>query len=98
MIVRKVIQTLKPASKVHSWLSRLDLHAGSQGFWKIQVGRPGIRFSYFDNTEGKVCCIFYKLEPIKIADAKSIFEAFDQSFSETTPICYTNIVGMMAVT
>ena len=30
----------------------------------------GIMLHYFDNTDGKVCCIFYKLEPITSADAE----------------------------
>ena len=40
---------------------------------------------------GKVCS---KLQPIEKLEAESIFAAIDQNFSEASPICYTNLVGM----
>ena len=49
---------------------------------------------YFNNTTGKMCCIFYKLEPVEKADAESIFAAIDKNFSESSAICYTNLVGL----
>ena len=54
----------------------------------------GIMLRYFDNNNGKLCCVFYKLEPITNANAESIFAAIDQNFSDSGPICYTNLVGM----
>ena len=35
--------------------------------------------------------MFYKLEK---ADAEGIFTAIDQNFSDSGPICYSNLVGM----
>jgi hypothetical protein len=49
----------------------------------------GIMLRYFDNMDGKVCCIFYKLEPIVSADAEGIFAAIDQNFDDSGPICYS---------
>lgn len=37
----------------------------------------GITLHFFDNTDGKVCCIFYKLEPIASADVEGTFTAID---------------------
>ena len=54
----------------------------------------GIMLRYFDNTDGKICCIFYKLEPITNADAEGIFTAIDQNFCDSGPICYANLVGV----
>ena len=54
----------------------------------------GIMLRYFDNTNGKVSCIFYKLEPITKADAEGIFAAIDKNFDDTGPICYANLVGV----
>lgn len=58
----------------------------------------GIMLHYFDNTDGKVCCIFYKLEPVTSADAEGIFAAIDQNFNDSGPICYANLVDLMDVT
>ena len=33
----------------------------------------GIMLLYFDDVDGKVCCVFYKLEPVISADAEGIF-------------------------
>ena len=54
----------------------------------------GIMLRYFDNTDGKVFCIFYKLEPITTADAEGIFKAIDQNFCDSGPLCYANLVGV----
>lgn len=48
----------------------------------------------FDNTNGKLGCMFYKLKSIKNADSESILAAIDQNFNETSPICYSILVGM----
>ena len=43
-------------------------------FFSVQIAnitvhqQMGIMLRYFDNTDGKVCCIFYKLEPIICSD------------------------------
>ena len=47
-----------------------------------------------DNTDDKVCCIFYKLEPITSADAAGIIKAIDHNFCDSGPICYANLVGV----
>ena len=36
-------------------------------------------------------CMFYNLEK---ADAEGIFTVIDQNFSDSGPICYSNLVGM----
>ena len=46
----------------------------------------GIMLHYFDNTNGKVSCIFYKIEPIIKADVE-IFAAIDKNFNDAGPIC-----------
>ena len=54
----------------------------------------GIMLRYFDNVNSKVCCIFYKLEPVISADDEGIFAAINQTFDDSGPICYANLVGM----
>lgn len=56
----------------------------------------GIMLLYFDDVDGKVCCVFYKLEPVisSSADAEGIFAAIDRNFDDSGPICYANLVGM----
>ena len=49
---------------------------------------------YFDNVEGKVRCIFFKLEPVQRADAECLFQALNDNFSDEGPLTYTNLVGL----
>ena len=51
----------------------------------------GIMLHYFDNTDGKVYCIFYQLEPIGSADAEGIFTTIDHNSSDSGPICYVGL-------
>ena len=44
----------------------------------------GIMLRYFDNTEGRVRCIFFKLEPVEKADADGLFQAIHQNFTADT--------------
>ena len=37
-----------------------------------------IMLLYLDNMDGKVCCVFYKLEPVISTDAEGIFAVIDQ--------------------
>ena len=76
---------------------------GDANFFSIQIDETtditvyeqmGIMLRYFDNTDGKVCCMFYKLEPIISADAEGIFSAIDQNFNDSDPICYSKLVGV----
>ena len=52
-----------------------------------------IMLRYFDNVEGKVRCIFFKLEPVQRADAECLFQALNDNFSDEGPLTYTNLVG-----
>lgn len=53
-----------------------------------------IMLRYFDNVEGKVRCVFFKLEPIQRADAECLFQALDHNFSDEGPLTYSNLVGL----
>ena len=37
---------------------------------------------FFDDVEGKVRCIFLKLQPVRKADAESLFQALNSNFSD----------------
>ena len=54
----------------------------------------GIMLRYFDNTEGKVRCIFFKLETVQKADAEGLFQVLDRNFTDEGCLCYANLVGM----
>ena len=84
---------------IKSIVERID----DSKFFSIQIDEStditvyqqmGIMLRYFDNTNGKVSCIFYKVEPISKADAEGIFAAIDKNFDDTGPICYANLVGV----
>ena len=45
-----------------------------------------IMLRYFDNTDGKVRCVLYKLETVQKADANSLFEVLDRNFSDEGPL------------
>ena len=45
---------------------------------------------FYDEVEGCVRCIFFKLHPLQRADA----EAIDTNFSSSGPICYSSLVGL----
>ena len=49
---------------------------------------------YYDNVEGKVRCIFFKLETVRSADAEGLFEVLDRNFHDEGPINYANLVGL----
>jgi hypothetical protein len=49
---------------------------------------------FYDEVEGCVRCIFFKLHPLQRADAESIFKAIDANFSSSGPICYSSLVGL----
>ena len=54
----------------------------------------GIMLRFFDNTDGQVRCVFFKLEPVQNADAEGLFQVLDSNFSTSGPICYANLVGL----
>ena len=49
---------------------------------------------FFDNTEGKVRCTFYKLVTLESATADGIFQCLDKLFSDDGPLTYSNHVGL----
>ena len=49
---------------------------------------------YFDNTEGKVKYVFFKLEPVPTADADGLFQVLDRNLSG--PLSYDHLVGLGA--
>ena len=49
---------------------------------------------YFDNTEGRVRCVFFKLESVEKADADGLFQANHQNFTAEGPLRYDNLVGL----
>ena len=53
-----------------------------------------IMLRFFDNTDGVVRCIFFKLIPLSRADSASLFKAIDQNFSHDGAVCYGNLVGL----
>ena len=53
-----------------------------------------VMLRFFDEVEGCVRCVFFKLHPVQRADAQSIFEALDSNFSSSGPICYSSLVGL----
>ena len=52
-----------------------------------------IMLRFFDNVDGVVRCVFFKLMPLDRADAESLFEALNQNFSLDSAISYANLVG-----
>ena len=48
----------------------------------------------FDNIDGVVRCIFFKLMPLERADSESLFKAIDQNFTPDGAMCYANLVGL----
>ena len=53
-----------------------------------------IMLRFFDNIDGVVRCIFFKLMPLERANAESIFIAIDQNFTPDGTVCYANLVGL----
>ena len=49
---------------------------------------------FFDNTDGVVRCIFFRLMPLYRADSESLFRAIDKNFSSGAPVRYSNLVGL----
>ena len=49
---------------------------------------------FFDDVEGKVRCTFLKLQPVRKADAGSLFQALDSNFSDNGAVQYANLVGL----
>lgn len=54
----------------------------------------GIMLRFFDNTDGVVRCVFFKLEPVVNADAEGLFQTIDRNFSTEGPLCYDKLVGL----
>lgn len=54
----------------------------------------GIMLRFFDNTDGVVRCVFFKLEPVENADAEGLFQTIDHNFTSEGPLCYSKLVGM----
>ena len=52
----------------------------------------GIMLTYFDTTEGKVKCVFFKLEPVPTADADGLFQVLDRNLSGA--LSYDHLVGL----
>ena len=83
----------------HGILSRLK----ESQFFSLQIDETtditvnqqcGVMLRFFDNVEGKVKCIFYKLVTLERATAEGIFKALDQLFSEDGPLKYPTLVGL----
>ena len=83
----------------HGILSRLK----ESQFFSLQIDETtditvnqqcGVMLRFFDNVEGKVKCIFYKLITLESATAEGIFKALDQLFSEDGPLNYPSLVGL----
>ena len=49
---------------------------------------------FFDDVEGNVRCTFFKLQPVRKADAESLFQALDSNFSDDGTVRYANLVGL----
>ena len=54
----------------------------------------GVMLRFFDNTEGKVRCTFYKLVTLESATAKGIFQCLDKLFSNDGALKYSTLVGL----
>lgn len=54
----------------------------------------GIMLRFFDNTEGKVRCVFYKLVTLESANADGIFQCIDKLFSMNGHLQYSNLMGL----
>lgn len=54
----------------------------------------GIMLRFFDNTDGGVRCVFFKLETVQSADAEGLFQILDSNFGTEGPLHYDNLVGM----
>ena len=54
----------------------------------------GVMLRFFDTTEGKVRCTFYKLVTLESATADGIFQCLDNLFSDDGPLKYSNLVGL----
>ena len=49
---------------------------------------------FFDSVQGKVRCVFYKLEPVQNATADGIFQCLHDNFSSDGPLTYAHL-GLM---
>ena len=51
---------------------------------------------YFDNSLGKVRCIFYALDKVEVAAASHLFDSIDQHFQTTTSdmLIYDHLIGL----
>lgn len=56
--------------------------------------QAGIMLRYFDNSIGKVKCIFYSLDKVEHADAVHLFENIDHHFHNNEILMYDNLVGL----
>ena len=72
-------------------------------FFSIQVDETtditvnqqcGIMLRFFDSVQGKVRCVFYKLEPVQNATADGIFQCLHDNFSSDGPLTYAHLVGL----
>ena len=52
-----------------------------------------IMLRYFDNSMGKVRCIFYALDKVEEADANHLFDSIDQHFQDDI-LSYDHLVGL----
>ena len=49
---------------------------------------------FFDNTLGRVRCVFFTLESVERATAELLFEAIDRHFQGSDVLSYEALVGL----
>ena len=53
-----------------------------------------IMLRFFDNSLGKVRCIFFALDKVEKADARHLFDSIDQHFQSSDVLAYDHLVGL----
>ena len=53
-----------------------------------------VMLRYFDNSLGKVRCIFYALDKVEVADASHLFDSIDQHSQTSDTLTYNHLIGL----
>ena len=53
-----------------------------------------VMLRYFDNSLGKVRCLFYALDKVEEADASHLFDSIDQHFQNSDVLTYDHLIGL----
>ena len=49
---------------------------------------------YFDDSLGKVRCLFYALDKVEQVDASHLFDSIDQHFQNSDVLTYDHLIGL----